>query len=63
MSRIEDFEIENQLIHANNQGYDQETSIHYAANTVHVSEERVREVYDFLFNLQNNLERRLNISI
>jgi hypothetical protein len=63
MNKIEEFEIENRLIQANNQGLDAETSIRYAANSVHVSEERVKEVYDFLFNLQDSIEKRLSISI
>lgn len=63
MNRIEDFEIENQLIQANNFGFDPETSIRYAANSVHVSEDRVREVYEFLFSFQDRVARTLNISI
>jgi NADH:ubiquinone oxidoreductase subunit E len=63
MSRIEEFEIENRLIQANNSGLDAETSIRYAANSVHVSEDRVREVYEFLFNFQDRVAQKLSISI
>lgn len=63
MSNLETFEIENRLIQADNLGFDPETSIRYAANSVHVSEERVREVYDFLFSFQDRVAQKLNISI
>jgi hypothetical protein len=63
MNKIEEFEIENRLIQANNYGLDADTSIRYAANSVHVSEELVREVYDFLFNLQDRVEKKLSICI
>lgn len=62
-NRVEEFEIENRLIQANNFGFDPETSIRFAANSAHVSEDRAREVYEFLFNFQDRIAQKLNISI
>jgi hypothetical protein len=63
MNQTEQFEIESRLIEANNLGFDADTSITHAANSVHVTESRAREVYDFLFNLQERLEKKLSIAI
>jgi hypothetical protein len=63
VNKTEQFEIENRLIEANNLGFDVDTSIHHAANSVHVPVMRAREVYDFLFNLQERLEKKLSIAI
>jgi hypothetical protein len=63
VSKVEQFEIESRLIEANNLGFDTESSIRHAANSTHVSESRAREVYDFLFNLQERLEKKLSIAI